>query len=223
MEGALRLLRFVEMRRPTGRRFGADADARWGDFKGDLETVDRIELLIRDADAEWPGAFGARTTYALRSLAEDEPFGAAWEGIDPIEAEDLWRHVVADAPPADAGDALRAIALTWGIALGAAELGEVSATDRLVVAGPSAIAAAVEAFAGGTDLDWAEQVIVVATPPAHRQLAAAAGALLNTKGPTRLFANDEAAGAKVPVGPRLLVSADADPDDHSAARRLAGG
>ena len=52
VEGALRLLQFVENRRPTGRRFGADADARWASFRGDLETVDRIELMIRDADAE---------------------------------------------------------------------------------------------------------------------------------------------------------------------------
>ncbi len=49
VEGVLRLLQFVENRRPTGRRFGADADARWASFRGDLETVDRIELMIRDA------------------------------------------------------------------------------------------------------------------------------------------------------------------------------
>jgi len=32
VEGALRLLQCVEARRPTGRRFGADADARWNSF-----------------------------------------------------------------------------------------------------------------------------------------------------------------------------------------------
>jgi hypothetical protein len=57
IEGALRLLQYVETRRPTGRRF--DADARWSSFRGDLETVDRIELMLRDADAEWPGGFSA--------------------------------------------------------------------------------------------------------------------------------------------------------------------
>src|SRR5687768_1188859 len=100
VEAALRLLQFVEARRPTGRRFGADADARWGSFRGDLETADRIELLIRDADAEWRdpdgergGAFGARTVYALRAVAEDEPFGAQWPGMDPVEAEKLWRKL----------------------------------------------------------------------------------------------------------------------------------
>jgi hypothetical protein len=58
VEGALRLLQYVETRRPTGRRFGADADARWSSFRGDLETVDHIELMIRDVDAEC-GGFGA--------------------------------------------------------------------------------------------------------------------------------------------------------------------
>ena len=70
LEGALKLLQFVETRRPTGRRFGPDADARWSSFRGDLETVDRIELMIRDADAEWPGGFGARNVYALQGVAE---------------------------------------------------------------------------------------------------------------------------------------------------------
>lgn len=67
------LLQYVEQRRPTGRRFGADADARWSSFKGDLETVDRIELMMRDADAEYPASLGARVVYGLyvRSLAAE--------------------------------------------------------------------------------------------------------------------------------------------------------
>jgi hypothetical protein len=80
VDGALRLLQYVEARRPTGRRFGADADARWSSFRGDLETVDRIELMIRDADAEWPDGFGARAVFAMQGVAEDEPFGSQWEG-----------------------------------------------------------------------------------------------------------------------------------------------
>lgn len=107
---SLRLLQFVEQRRPTGRRFGADADARWGSFKGDLLTAHRIELLIRDADAEWPGAFGARSVYDLRGIAEDEPFGSQWAGVDPIEAEELWRALRGQKAPESAKDVLRAIA-----------------------------------------------------------------------------------------------------------------
>jgi hypothetical protein len=89
----------VETRRPIGRRFGADADARWSSFRGDLETVDRSELMIRDADAEWPASFGARVVYALPGVPEDEPFGSQWESIDPVAAEDLWRKVKGETPP----------------------------------------------------------------------------------------------------------------------------
>ncbi len=38
---ALRCLQFVEGRKPTGRRFGPDADARWSQFEGELTTADR--------------------------------------------------------------------------------------------------------------------------------------------------------------------------------------
>jgi len=211
VEAALCLLQFVEARRPTARRFGADADARWKAFRGDLETIDRIELLLRDADAEWPGAFGARGVYALAAVAEDEPFGPTWTGLDLVHAEDLWRRVSAQPAAQSVAQALHAIASTWGTPLVPVDAGAIEPTDRLVVIGPSAIAATIEAFARGTDLDWADQVTVVATPPAHRQLAAAAGALLNINRPTRFAAPGEGRG-------RVVASADADPSD-----RVAGG
>ncbi len=64
-QAALRCLQFVEKRKPTGRRFGSEADARWASFKGELTTSDRIDLLLRDADTEWLGAIGARTVFGL--------------------------------------------------------------------------------------------------------------------------------------------------------------
>ena len=115
VDGALRLLQYVEARRPTGRRFGADADARWSSFRGDLEIVDRIELMIRDADAEWPGGFGARAVFAMQGVAEDEPFGSQWEGLDPVAAEELWRRVKAEAPPTTVAATLASIANAWGV------------------------------------------------------------------------------------------------------------
>ena len=48
----------------------------------------------------------------------------------------------------------------------------IGAADRLLLAGPSAIASTLEAFVQGRDLDWAEQVTVLATLPAYRHLAA---------------------------------------------------
>jgi hypothetical protein len=95
----------------------------------------------------------------------------------------------------------------------------VGATDSIVVAGPSAIAALTAAFAEGRDLDWSSQVTVVATPPSHRQLAAVAAALVNAGNLTRLVS----AGGEPPglVGARLLVSDDAAAEDRAAAARLA--
>jgi hypothetical protein len=205
VEGALRLLQFVEARRPTGRRFGADADARWGSFRGDLETVDRIELMIRDADAEWPGGFGARAVFAMQGVAEDEPFGSQWEGLDPVAAEELWRRVKAEPAPASAAAVLGAIARAWGVALAAPPSVAVAPTDVLVVAGASAIAAVIEAFAAGAAVDWAEQVVIVASSPAARQLAAAGTALLNATRPATIVAATDAVVVVVKRGARLLV------------------
>jgi hypothetical protein len=41
----------LRARRPTGRRFGTEADARWNGFHGSLTIADRLDLLVRDADA----------------------------------------------------------------------------------------------------------------------------------------------------------------------------
>lgn len=223
VEGALRLLQHVESRRPTGRRFGADADARWSSFRGDLETVDRIELMIRDADAEWPASFAARLVYALPGVPEDEPFGSQWEGLDPVAAEELWRRVKIEAAPATPAAALAAIAAAWGKALAPHAVGQVGASDHLLVAGASAIAATIEAFAAGTALDWSAQVMVVASAPAERQLAAAATALLNAQRPARIVTAAEAATSKPDRGARLVASGDAEPGDREAATHLLAG
>lgn len=45
-QSALQLLRFVEHRTPTTRRFGEQADAAWKQFCGALKTSDRIQLMI---------------------------------------------------------------------------------------------------------------------------------------------------------------------------------
>src|SRR5690606_36203028 len=63
--GALTGLRYVEHRAPTSRRFGQDADLHWASFRGHLQDVDRIDLLLRDADAQWPGSLGARRVFNL--------------------------------------------------------------------------------------------------------------------------------------------------------------
>jgi len=102
------------------------------------------------------GGFGARAVFAMQGVAEDEPFGSQWEGLDPVAAEELWRRVKAEPAPATAAAALASIAGAWGVTLAAQRSEPVAPTDHLVVVGASAIAATIEAFASGAALDWSE-------------------------------------------------------------------
>jgi len=184
--------------------------------------VDRIELMIRDADAEWPGGFGARAVFAMQGVAEDEPFGSQWEGLDPVAAEELWRRVKAEPAPATAAAALASIAGAWGVTLTAQPSEPVAPTDHLVVVGASAIAATIEAFAAGAALDWSEQVVVVASSPAARQLATAGTALLNAVWAAAIVTATEPAPA-IKRGARLVASPDAEPADRARAEALVAG
>lgn len=220
----LALLKHVENRQPTDRRFGAEADALWSQFKGELTTADRIDMLIRDADAQWPGAFGGRTVFDLQGVSTDEPFGAKWEGLDGVLAEDIWR-AESKISVGSAHEALKEIANSWAIELGEFSVPSVGAADRFVVAGPSAIVALVHEFVGTRDLDWSEQVVVVASPPAHRQLGAAAGGILGlTKGVTVVStSSSDLSAARASLrgkGARLVMSDDTTPEDKALAREL---
>ncbi len=221
-EGAIRALQFVEGRRATGRRFGADADARWKSFKGDLETADRIDLLIRDADAEWQSAFGARAVYDLQAVAEDEAFGSEWQPLDPIIAEEMWRGITSEPSPESPAKVLGALAKAWNIELSPVDIGGLAPTDSFVIVGPSAIAAAILAFTDQPGLDWHQQVCIVATPPGHRQLAATGAAIVNAAKETQLFSATASHQIKAP-GARLFSSPDADAADLKAAQNFTQG
>jgi hypothetical protein len=220
-EAALVALRFAEVRRPTRRRFGPEADATWATFRGDLGTSARIDLLLRDADAEWQGAFGVRVTYALTALASDEAFGATWTPLDNVDAEELWRRIVVSTPPATVAETLAQVARAWKLDLMPVAFGAVSDSEKLVVAGPSAIATTITRFSDNKGLDWGT-VSIIASPPAHRQLAMLGAVLLNANKPTHLFDANVAASA-LPRGVRLVVSADAQSQDRETAERVSGG
>jgi hypothetical protein len=212
---ALTALRYAEERSPTGRRFGKDADAAWRGFKGSLTTTDRIDLLLRTADGQWHDAFGARSVYALRAVAEDEPFGPEWESLSTRAAEKLWREINDGEVPRTAKAALRDCATAWDLTLEKVVLEELRPTTKVLLAGPSAIAAYATHFAEDSLLTWSRQVQCIATPPAHRQLAFLAGALVNSTEPAQVFTAEEAAQLK---RPRLVVvSPDSDPSDAAAA------
>jgi hypothetical protein len=222
----LALLKHVEARQPTQRRFGVEADALWSQFKGELDILDRLELLLRDADAQWPGAFGARTAFALQGVSDDDAFGPEWKRISGVEAEALWRSQN-ELPSGSVDDVLRSIAQSWRLTLEPVELSPVRPAERLVVVGPSAVAALIRAFTGKGDLDWAEQVTAVATPPAARQLAAAAGAVLGSAKASRIVhaksADVDAERTRLKgKGARLVQSSDATGDDLLTAKGLLG-
>lgn len=205
---ALRGLRFVEHRAPSGRRFGADADALWKGFAGRLDASDRIDLLLRDADTEWPGAFGARATFGLRATAEDEAFGAEWESLDGHAAAKLWAEI-GTAAPADVTAVLREVGQAWALSTAPFEVAGLDPTLRIAVSGASAIVAAILAFAAGSDLAWSRQVTVVSDRPAERQLGALAAALLDTGSGTTIVSATEPEARALRFG-RALVSGDAD-------------
>lgn len=212
---ALAGLLHVEAQRPSGRRFCAQADARWGALQGSLTAANRIDLLVRDADAQWPSAFGPRAVFDLRAVAEDEPFGSDWTSLDAVDAEEIWRRDKSSVAPAGISVALDAVLAAWERTRTPFAVGEISANERIAVAGCSAIAALIEAFAAGRDLDWTDQVLCVASDPASRQLAAMAAGLLNSARASVLVT---AVDPKQLAGRRILVSDDARPADAAALR-----
>ena len=113
-----------------------------------------------------------------------------------------------------------AVAAGWDLKLLPFEPGAIAPADRLVVSGPSAIAATVARFAGDHDLDWYDQVICVASPHDHRQLAALAGAAVNATKPTRLFAGADPELRTAMADRRVLLSDDASPEDRAAVALL---
>lgn len=219
-QSALQLLRFVEHRTPTTRRFGEQADAAWKQFCGALKTSDRIQLMIADAHAQWPGSVGPSAVCAMPGVADDDAYGPDWQPLDGVQAEDLWRELVNGDPPQNVRATLSAMAQVWDQSLATFVPPDIKPGQTVVVAGPSATAALIEYFASHTDLAWARQVTAIATPPGHRQIAAAAGALLNLTEATVVRAASDALGKLKPS--HVLVSDDADEHDAATARALEG-
>jgi len=212
-EASLRALRFVEARSPTGRRFGGDADAMWRTFRGHLTASDRIDLLLRDADAEYPGAFGARVIFALHGVGEDDAFGPTWKHPEPTDSDALWRKVLSEPPATDVPGVLAACARAWDLTIRPLDVSRLTPSAHFLLAGPSAIASVAAAFSRGRDVSWSDQVTCIASAPAHRQLAAICAVLLATK-PTRILGATEPLPAQARFDQRI-ASDDADPTDRA--------
>jgi hypothetical protein len=213
-------LRALDARERTPRRFGSDADARWASFKGNLHDGDRLDLLLRDAAVTWGVAFSPAEAFDLFGLAPDEPLGPDWRTIGASSARRAFQEPPASTTP-------NALASHLGLSLTPITPPSVTPSTRLVVAGAAALAAVAEAFARSPGLSWSDQVLAVATAPAHRQLAGLLAIAVAAHGRTRLVRPSpdlratlkEAGFAQMDVA---VVSSDAEPACAEFARRAAG-
>jgi hypothetical protein len=221
-------LRALEAR--TGRRrFGADADAAWKAFRGELTDGDRLDLLVRDAAVSHPAAFASRVVFTLQGLAADEPFGPDWPGTDAASALAFLREAAEPASQVAVNQVLATAAAAWAVVpspFPAATLADIGPATRIVAAGTGAIVALGCYFGGRVDMDLAEQVIVVTERPADRQLFGLAAvtsgkpAVLHILTPSAA-SRDAARAAGFANADRVLVSDDASPAAYEAATALA--
>ena len=212
-------LRVCDARETRSRRFGPDVDSAWLSFAGDMGASERIDLLLRDADVQWPQAFAPRLVFGLTGLANDEPFGAAWASLEPALAEELWQTISAAPPAKDVAELTNMAARAWGHTLVPVPPPEATPTNRLIVAGASAIAATAQLFAQSSTLAWSDQVLVVAGRPSERHLAALMAPSLGTNHPTNLVRPGEHP-ARPFVRARPVVSSDADSEARAWADQL---
>jgi hypothetical protein len=217
---ALLGLRALDARESTPRRFGTDAEARWTQFAGALGAGDRIDFLLRDAAGTWGAAFSPSECFGFFGLADDEPFGPDWGGIDDHAAKRLL------AEP-DAPATLEHIAYGLGVKAASVPVPPVRPSTKLVVAGGTAIVSIAKRFAEDKALSWTDQVVVVADKAAWRQLAGLAAVLLGARGRTALVRPTEGADSALRAAgfahlDAAVVSPDAEPEAAELAQRMGG-
>lgn len=231
LETAVLALAWLDARGTSPRRMGAVADARWRAFAGaapELSDADRLTLLLRDAATVHPAAFSARAVFALPGLCDDEPIGA--RAIEFAAGKSAARFRSPPAPAPDAVALFDACAAHWGLAkLRFASESPVGPTTRLLIAGPAAMRAACERFAGDrSTLDAGAQWIIVADTAATRQLAGVAAMALGArKAPTVIDpaaaeqGREALARAGIDRVDRAWVSDDATAAERAAAAQIA--
>jgi len=163
-------LRALDARERTPRRFGSEADARWSQFAGALGHGDRLDILLRDAAGTWGAAFAPSDCFGFFGLADDEPFGPDWSGIDDRAAKCLLAEPEAPAT-------LEHIAYGLGVKAASVPVPPLTPSTKLIVAGGAALVAVAKAFSENAALSWTDQVVVVADKAAWRQPNRFAGAV----------------------------------------------
>jgi hypothetical protein len=213
-------LRALDARERTARRFGADANARWAQFAGALGVCDRLDILLRDAAGTWGAAFSPSECFGFFGLADDEPFGPDWGGIDDHAAKKL-------LDDASGSTTLDSAAAALGVKAAAVAVPTLSPATKLVVAGGAALLAVAKAFAENRVLSWTDQVVAIADKGAFRQLAGLVAVLLGARGRTVILRpGGDAANALRAAGfahlDAAIVSPDAEPEAAELARNVGG-
>jgi hypothetical protein len=219
-EAALLGLRALDARETTARRFGPDAEARWTQFAGALGAGDRLDILLRDAAGTWGAAFSPSECFGFFGLADDEPFGPDWGGIDDHAAKRLLAEPNAPAT-------LEHIAYGLGVKAASVSVPPLTPSTKLVVAGGTAVVSVAKAFSENTALSWTDQVVVLADKPAWRQLAGLAAVVLGARGRTVIVRPGADAEGAVRAGgfahlDAAVVSPDAEREPAELARKVGG-
>lgn len=231
---ALPGLQALEAGERVARRFGAEADARWSQLRGELAARDRLELLLRDAAQTQPLAFAPRVLFALPGLSDDEPLGKDFRGASEALACELLREADTRKAPPTLRALLDEAARVWGVspsAVDEAVLSSLRPASRVVIAGAGAVVAVSLWLVARAGFDLADQVLLVAETPAVRQLLGLSVAWSRATGRARLLAPQAILTAAEPsvllsgLGlPHLdlaIISADATPSERDATLRLA--
>lgn len=179
---------WLDARESTARRFGPVADAAWRTFAGHpsaLSELDRVELLLRDAAMLHPDAFGARAVFALEGTTDDEPFGQWLSAPSYGLASQILKSP--PAPSTSMRALLEAGARAWSLTLDPdVQAPSIGPTSRVLCVGASAFVALAAQFEGDRALALHEQVLVLTSSPAVRQLVGLATLALGERSAPRI-------------------------------------
>lgn len=224
-------------RESDARVLDADADAAWHAYGGDLPVVVRCDLVLRNFAMLYPAAFAPGPVFGLSGWYDDEPWGTGFERPPHKAVESLF---VSRNAPHDQADALELALRSWGVgaATQAAEESlrtRISPSTNVIVAGALAAAATARVFLHGERLSVRAQVLLVSVDPAARQILGITCALRREAGVPQLanvprersdeppadWASREKRTITMTRADLLVLSHDASPSEHAAAKALA--
>ncbi len=192
-----------------------------------------LEDLLSSMTVFWGSAFSPARVFQFSGLAAEEIFGPDWPVLPVSLAENLLEEACLSHYN-DCESAFNASADAWNLKIISLETGnlKIEPDTGLIVAGPSALAAAMKIFSKRKDLKWGKQVVAVAGRPDTRHMAGLAGVFAHSSNGTRLL-SPNAKGSESPAyavfesGNRgtneVLISPDAEPSAAVFAENARAG